>query len=250
MSKPKKLILKMVYIALFTALIFVATYVQINFSIGGMIHLGNFVAILVSLLFGGYIGGISASLGMGFYDVLNGYPYTTFVRTFIVKFCFCFIIGVLFRRLLKKEKEPNYLPLILTVLFFAVGSVSLYCYIFKPELIKEPLLFLLSAILMYIFMVFYLILMILRKKMPRMIKGVIISSSIGILINIIFEFILRVFFLFVLGSTFDAAILESTLKMPSAIFNGFITLIMIFITYMPLYLATKNINKLNDLPKE
>lgn len=241
----------MVYTALFTALIFVATFVNINFStIGGMIHLGNFIAILVSLLFGGFIGGISAALGMGLFDVFGGYPYTTIIRTLIVKFCFCFIIGTLFRIILKKEKKHKGLPFILTCLFFVVGNVSLYCYIFKPIEIKEPILFLLSAILMYIFMIFYIVLIFLWKKISKRTKGVVIASSIGILVNIILEFILRVALLVLFGGVFETAVLESTSKMPSTIFNGFITLIMIFITYMPVYMATKNINKLNDLPKD
>ena len=247
MTKTRKLLLKRVYTAIFTALTFVATYIKIDFPIGGMIHLGNFVAIFVALLFGGTIGGIVGSLGMGLFDVLNGYPYTTFVRTFIVKFCFCFIIGSLLRLLLKKDKEYKKLPIMLASLFTIVGTFSLYLYIAKPTLIEEPGLFLLSSILMYVFAIFYIILIFFNNKISRLLRMVIIVSSIGILVNIILEFILRVFFLVIVGGSFDASLIASILKTPSAIVNGFITLVMIFVCFMPVYLATKNINKLNDL---
>lgn len=247
MKKTRKLLLKMVYTALFIALTFAATYIKIDFSIGGMIHLGNFVAILAALLFGGLIGGISGSIGMGLYDIIYGYPYTTVIRTFIVKFCFCFIVGSLLRILLKKEKEYKILPLILSIIFFIIGSLSLFLYFTQPELLKEPLLFLLSAILMYVFSILFLVLLLIGHKIQKLLRLVILSSSIGVMVNVILEFILRTLFLVLVGENFHSAVVASILKTPSALVNSIITIMMVFIFFMPLYLSTRKINSLNDI---
>ncbi len=237
----------MIYTALFTALTFAATYIKINFSIGGMIHLGNFVAILAALLFGGKIGGISGSLGMGLYDIINGYPYTTFIRTFIVKFCFCYIIGCLFRYLLKKEKEQYKVSIVLFIVSLIIASLSLTIYCVKPSFVKEPLIFIFTSILLFIFSLSFLILFLYKNKIGKWIQSMMISTSIGIMINVVLEFILRTFFFVLLGQDFHSSILTSILKTPSALINGVITILLVCIFYKPLYLATRKINLLNDI---
>ena len=69
-NTSKKVLYNMVIIALFTALTFVGTYVQIPLGTS-KVHLGNFVCILAGLLCGGLVGGISGSLGMGLNDLLS-----------------------------------------------------------------------------------------------------------------------------------------------------------------------------------
>ena len=85
MEKQRKTLLYIIDIALFTSLSFGATYLAIPFGVS-KIHLGNFVCLLASLLLGPWIGGISGALGMSMNDIACGYPWTTFVRTFVLKF--------------------------------------------------------------------------------------------------------------------------------------------------------------------
>lgn len=70
MEKNKILLTRITIIAVFTALCFSMTFIQIKISTGDMIHLGNFVMVLATLLLGGISGGLVGSLGM---DIQ--YPY-------------------------------------------------------------------------------------------------------------------------------------------------------------------------------
>lgn len=240
--KADKLVLKMVYTALFTALTFAATYINIKFSIGGMIHLGNFVAVLAALLFGGIVGGISGSLGMGLFDLINGYPITTWLRTFIVKFVFCFVIGVLFRVLIKKENNDKKLSLILFIVFTLISGTVLTIYLVSY---KEAIMLVLSIVL-FVFSLLCLVMFILSNKINYVLNSALFASSIGILINVILEFILRIALMMLLsGQNFESSLSASIIKIPSALFNGVITIVFVSIVFIPIYMATKNINKLN-----
>lgn len=247
MKNSKKILIKMIYCAVFSTLTFVATYIKIDFPIGGMIHLGNFVAIIVSLLFGGNIGGLIGSIGMGLFDLINGYAITTVLRTFIVKFVFCFIIGHLFRKLIKSSSNAKFLPLIISGILLTLGTLSLIYYLTNY---KNESLFLFSSIFLYIFAIFFIVLFIIYFKTNRLLKQAIIASTIGIIVNIILEFGLRILLLVIFGATLEASYLEAIMKTPAAIINGIITLIMTFVCFMPIYLATRKINKLNDLTND
>ena len=246
----KNLLFKMIYCATFMALIFVSTYIKIDFPIGGMIHLGNFVAILASLLFGGGIGSIAGSVGMGLFDLINGYGITTVLRTFIVKFIFLFIIGYLFRILLKSNKKHKILPLIISLIFIILGTITLTIYL---ALYKNENLFLISAIFLYIFALLFFIVYFIYYKANKILKFAIMSSSVGIICNIILEFVFRIVLLLLLDPSnydFNDAYILAITKTPSAIINGALTLVLVFICFMPLYMITNKINRLNDLPKQ
>lgn len=86
-----------VFTALMAALCYVATMLHIAFSLGGatsstMIHLGSAVCLLSALLFGGWSGGIASSIGMGLFDIFNGYAMTS-PWTFVIKFLMGFTVG-------------------------------------------------------------------------------------------------------------------------------------------------------------
>jgi len=95
----------MAYMALFIALSYIGTLFNITFYLGPaktMVHLGNVFALLGGLVLGGVNGGIAASIGMGLFDLTNGWiPYAP--STFILKFFIAFITAFTFKRLKVKN---------------------------------------------------------------------------------------------------------------------------------------------------
>lgn len=85
---------------LFIALSYIGTMFNIPFAIGGaktMIHFGNIFALLGALVIGGKRGGFAASIGMGTFDLLNGWvPYAP--STVILKFFIALITGSVFAK--------------------------------------------------------------------------------------------------------------------------------------------------------
>ncbi len=88
--------------ALFAALAYVGTMIHITIPIAGasrtMIHLGNVFCLLGALALGPVMGGISASVGMGLFDLLNGWV-SSAPSTIVLKFFIAFIAGIAFQKL-------------------------------------------------------------------------------------------------------------------------------------------------------
>ncbi len=122
--------------ALFAALCYIGTMFNFKIVVGGMktmIHFGNIFCILGALMLGGTKGGISASVGMGLYDMLNGWL-TSAPSTIILKFCMAIIAGTIFKKL--KNTDIKY-RLVLSTLGGVVFNI-----IFSPifSYIKNVLL--------------------------------------------------------------------------------------------------------------
>src|SRR5690554_3427679 len=93
----------LVLIGLFSAICYIALYVRIPIPspVGKpFLHMGNMFVILAALLFNGFIGGISGSIGMGLFDALNGYG-ASVPKTLILKFG----IGIIAGRIFTKHKK-------------------------------------------------------------------------------------------------------------------------------------------------
>lgn len=127
MSKTKRLLLEITCIGVLSALSYVG--VMINIPIPSplgrpLIHLGNLIVIISALIFGGFIGGISGSIGMGLYDLIAGYDVWSIARTIILKFVMGVVVGLIYHRLIKKEKRPLMAyQLIIGSIFLFVGIV-------------------------------------------------------------------------------------------------------------------------------
>lgn len=113
---------------LFIALSYIGTMFNIPFSLGGaktMIHFGNIFCLLGALILGGRRGGLAASIGMGTFDVLNGWaPYAP--STIILKFMIALIAGTVFMRLRKAEK-----PLVRSVVLSCLAGMA-FNMVFSP----------------------------------------------------------------------------------------------------------------------
>ena len=86
---------------LFIALCYIGTMFNITFNLGPtktMVHFGNVFCLLGALVIGGFNGGIAAAIGMGLFDLTNGWiPYA--LSTVILKFLIAMIAGTSFSKL-------------------------------------------------------------------------------------------------------------------------------------------------------
>ena len=251
-NASKKVLYNMVIIALFTALTFVGTYVQIPLGTS-KVHLGNFVCILAGLLCGGLVGGISGSLGMGLNDLLSGYGPDTYIRSFIVKFLLGFIAGALFRYLLKKEKKITYRFYFISGAFLITFITLLVLYLTKGEVIQmdEKRKFTISILLLSllaVMSVFFFVIQLFVKKINLVQRYVLYVASMASIVNITLEFLIKIpFKVWMASLTWEGATIYAVSSLPSSLITCIVTTLFVTFIYIPLYTATQKINRLNDV---
>lgn len=251
-NASKKVLYNMIIIALFTALTFVGTYVQIPLGTS-KVHLGNFVCILAGLLCGGLVGGISGSLGMGLNDLLSGYGPDTYIRSFIVKFLLGFIAGALFRYLLKKEKKITYRFYFISGAFLITFITLLVLYLTKGEVIQmdEKRKFTISILLLSllaVMSVFFFVIQLFVKKINLVQRYVLYVASIASIANITLEFLIKIpFKVWMASLTWEGATIYAVSSLPSSLITCIVTTLFVTFIYIPLYTATQKINRLNDV---
>ena len=84
---------KVVYVALLTALVYVATMISFPL-LGSKVRMANPVSLLGALLMGPVFGGLASGLGSLIYDVQTGYGMES-VITFVSKFIMAWVCGKL-----------------------------------------------------------------------------------------------------------------------------------------------------------
>ena len=123
MKKTKTLVL----MAVFVALNYVGTMVNIPFTFGGaktMIHFGNVFCFLGAFCLGGFSGGLSAAIGQSLFDIFNGWgPYAP--STFILKLIMGLIAGYSYKLLSTKTKMNNLVCLIISAVAATLGNFIL-----------------------------------------------------------------------------------------------------------------------------
>lgn len=241
MRNNRKIILKLVYIAMFAALCFVGT--MISFPVGpSKVHFGNFFCILCGLLCGGLVGGLAGSIGMGLNDIVFGYTPDVYIRTIILKFLMGFVVGTLFRFLLKKKADGKILNCIGTAFMAIILIVSTVCFILKIG--KASLwIMILSALLFLVF----LVITVLTGKLGRETNCLSFSLLVSISVNVLGEFITRIIFKMILGVDFQSALSLSIASLPGGLLTSLVTICIIIPTFIPLYKASYRLNRLNDL---
>lgn len=251
-NASKKVLYNMVIIALFTALTFVGTYVQIPLGTS-KVHLGNFVCILAGLLCGGLVGGISGSLGMGLNDLLSGYGPDTYLRSFIVKFLLGFIAGALFRYLLKKEKKITYRFYFISGAFLITFITLLVLYLTKGEVIqmdakRKFTISILLLSLLAVMSVFFFVIQLFVKKINLVQRYVLYVASMASIANITLEFLIKIpFKVWMASLTWEGATIYAVSSLPSSLITCIVTTLFVTFIYIPLYTATQKINRLNDV---
>lgn len=261
MKKNKSLYLLTVT-AVFSALSFVGTMINIPMPSGGMVHLGNFVMILAGLLCGGIVGGLSGSLGMGLYDIFAGYAPSTYVRSFILKFVIGYVVGELFRLIIKKKFSIKILLFGLSGLFIILGIMGIIMianatdkgYVIEvfnatKTIAKTDLI--LAVVFAFLFFVLLLVAGIISFKLNYAQQVALFATTIGMLVNMVLELVLRILLTHVFdGVDWPVAYATALAKIPASILTSFITVLLIAFIYLPIYKATKNYNLLNDIEVE
>ena len=82
---------KIIYAALMTALVYVATMIAFPL-LGSKVRLANPVSLLGSLLMGPLLGGLASGLGSLIYDIQTGYGFEGII-TFVSKFIMAWVCG-------------------------------------------------------------------------------------------------------------------------------------------------------------
>lgn len=251
-SKEKKFTTRsIVLIGLFAALSYVALYFKIPIPspVGKpFLHMGNMFVLLASLLLNGYIGGISGSIGMGLFDIMNGYASSSF-KTFVLKFGIGLVTGGVAS---KKDKESAKSPVkwitIAAVIFTIAGILLLILSIvkgneiivpgIKKKLVVNPVLYIFSLILG----ISLGIVSAASKRFSIDIQYALIAAVAGIAFNLVGEFVFGTLKLLIAGSGFYPAVLTSAVSLPATLINGAFSIVAAVALYIPL---SKTISKSN-----
>lgn len=134
MHQQSKLNVKtLALIGVMSALVFAASTLSIPIGETARIHFGNILCLLSGLLFGPWIGGITAGLGSMFYDFTNPLFMPEFWITFIMKFAMGFTAGMVNRKL------ENRLHTVPRMVVAGVSGQLLYIalYLFKSAIMQH-----------------------------------------------------------------------------------------------------------------
>lgn len=253
-----KITYKMIVCALFAALAFVGTLIQIPLPSGGMVHLGNFVCIIAALLCGGVIGGLAGGIGCGLFDLIIYSSWPGFFQYFILKFVMGFLVGTLFRYIVNNRKKVSFSLLLgvlgailavlttLVVVFYNLGKISLSSSITKKNLYIGIVLF-----FGYVFSILLIISGIFSSKLKKTQKTVLFVATISVILNVVLEFIWKLGYNKLIEDlTINGSLIKAVSSMPSCILTGSLTVTIVTLIYDRMYNATKSINQLNDLKME
>ena len=271
-EKRQRILKRVIIIAMFTALCFAATYINVPMPTGDMVHLGNFVMIMAALLLGGIEGGVVGSLGMGIYDIImfSNRP-STIIRTFILKFLIGFIVGFMFRLVLKKKLNTTKLLVGALGFFLVLFGVSLGFFISgnfsefsfgnglnvivnnffgSGKSVKISLYIPIFSLVFVIGMIFAIIF---QRKLSLRSKAALFAITIAILANILGEFILRwvlegIFNTYVsnIEAGFTVSLATATSKIPGSLITGFLSIALATLIYEPVYRGVKNLDVFKD----
>ena len=93
---------KMVYVALFTALVYIFSrffQIPVVTPFGQTrFHLGNVFCLLAGILMGPGFGGLAAGLGSALFDLFDPVYFTSAPITFVTKFALAFVAGAIYRK--------------------------------------------------------------------------------------------------------------------------------------------------------
>ncbi len=115
-SKTKKIVI----VALFTALVAVATMAVKIPTINGYIHLGDTLVYLCGIFLGPVYGAIAAGMGSFLADMLSGYAIWA-IPSFLIKALDAFVFGLIFKKVILNNIKMKSL-LIRYVIALAIGG--------------------------------------------------------------------------------------------------------------------------------
>lgn len=129
---------KLVFIALFAAMVYACTLIHIPF-LASKVHLGNSVCILAGLILSPVDAGLAAGLGSMMYDAtLGGYDAIGCGITFLSKFLMALVCALLIRLVRKKDRLSLGRQAFLTYVTAAVSALTyVFLYMLKTFVMKQ-----------------------------------------------------------------------------------------------------------------
>lgn len=240
----------MVLIGLFSALCYVALLFKIPIPspVGKpFLHMGNMFVILAALLFSGTVGGLSGSIGMGLFDLMNGYA-SSVPKTLLLKFGIGAITGIVASKGHRKDaKSPikwlgiaSALLILIALILFVISTIlgnEIIVAGIEKKLVVNPVLYIFSFILG----IGLALVCIASKKLSIKIQYAVLGAVAGIAFNLVGEFLFGVLALLFAGSGFTAAILSSAVSLPATLINGSFSIFVAVVLYIPLSKSIKNL---------
>ncbi len=247
MNKSAKISLRQIIITgLFAAICYVALYFKIPVPspVGNpFLHLGNMFVLLAAMLFGGMVGGLSGSIGMGLFDIMNGWA-SSALKTFVLKFGIGIVTGVVVSRGKRDgAKSPVKAIALASVVALILGCSILIIRILygnqivigESTLVISPVLYLFTLIIG----VFLAVIAIVSKKLKIDLQYAVLGASAGIGFNLVGEFLFGAIKLMLLGSAAIPAMLSSAISLPATLINGTFSIAGAIALYLPLSRATQ-----------
>lgn len=235
-STSRNTLLTTVLIALFAALAYVVLYIKIPMG-EQFVHMGNMVTILAALLIGGWQGGLSGSIGMGLYDIFF-YP-TSVVKTLILKFGIGFFTGLIARVGLRHpDRSPRKGLAAASAVSLVIGLVLLAGRLFHLGGLADvtPV----ATIFLLVLGVLLGLLLLASLKTDKLNNEVLfatLGATVGILWNIVGEFLFALVTKMLAGMSFEAAAIAALLKIPASFVNGSFSIFGAVLLYVPLKAA-------------
>lgn len=235
-STSRNTLLTTVLIALFAALSYVVLYIKIPMG-EQFVHMGNMVTILAALLIGGWQGGLSGSIGMGLYDIFF-YP-TSVVKTLILKFGIGLFTGLIAR---VGHRHPDRSPrkglAAASAVSLVIGLVLLAGRLFHLGGLADvtPV----ATIFLLVLGVLLGLLLLASLKTDKLNNEVLfatLGATVGILWNIVGEFLFALVTKMLAGMSFEAAAIAALLKIPASFVNGSFSIFGAVLLYVPLKAA-------------
>ena len=102
---------ELVILSLYAALIIVSVqFIRIPFG-PQFVHLGNALVVIAVLIFGARKGALVATVGLGLFDIINGYAAEVWI-TILESLIVCLVLYLVFEKLLKSNDKTSYIILI------------------------------------------------------------------------------------------------------------------------------------------
>lgn len=102
---------ELVILSLYAALIIVSVqFILIPFG-PQFVHLGNALVVIAVLIFGARKGALVATVGLGLFDIINGYAAEVWI-TILESLIVCLVLYFVFEKLLKSNDKTSYIILI------------------------------------------------------------------------------------------------------------------------------------------
>lgn len=120
-NKIKDLTTTGILIALVLSFTFIRVPLPIALRDGGLIHLGNVMVVVATLVFGKSKGVLSASLGMGLFDILSGYANWA-LYTIVIRGISTYVMGTIaFKKFNGNNNIINFIAVLIANIINMVG---------------------------------------------------------------------------------------------------------------------------------